>query len=150
MTRTQKAEKIIRNHVLWAIGISSVPIPFLDVIGVTAIHMDMLRQLTSLYDVDFDQHKGKAMITSLVSTTLAGSISAGTHIVGERGRAISRISTIILQGAVTYAIGQLFLSAFDQGAKSLFDVNIDDSGEFFEDAVEKGREYVENLIREKE
>ncbi len=149
MTKRTIAEKIIRNHVLWAVGVSSIPVPFLDVVGVTAIQMDMLRQLSRLYQVNFDDHRGKAFITSLISTLTAGSLAAGGRILGDRGRAISWASTIIFQGAVTYALGQLYLSALDQGMKSIFDIDLGTSGEFFEDAVEKGREYVEKLVREK-
>ncbi len=149
MTRKTIAEKIIRNHVLWAIGVSSIPLPFIDVVGVTAIQIDMMRQLSRLYQVNFDDHRGKAFITALISSLTAGSLAAGGRILGERGRAVSWVSTIIFQGAVTYALGQLYLSALDQGMKSIFDINIDSAGEFFEDAVEKGREYVEKLVREK-
>ncbi len=149
MSKKAKADKIIRNHVLWAIGVSAVPIPFVDIVGVTAIQLDMLKQLSRLYKIDFDANKGKALITSLVGTSLVGSLAASGRVIGEYGRAVSWASTMLLQGALTYAIGELFLSGIEEGCKSILDLDLDKASEFFDGAVEKGKEYVEQLVREK-
>ncbi len=150
MSRKDKAEKIIRNHVLWALGISAVPVPFIDVVGVTFIQLDMLKQLSRLYKVDYDANKGKMLITSLVGTSLVGSLAASGRVIGEYGRAVSWASTILLQGALTYALGQIYLSSLEEGCRSILDLDLDKAGEFFDDVVEKGKEYVEQLVREKE
>ena len=35
------ADKIIKRHILWAMGAGAIPIPIVDAIGVTSIQIDM-------------------------------------------------------------------------------------------------------------
>ena len=141
----QKAEEIIKRHVAWTLAVSAIPLPFVDVIGATAIQMDMIRQMSKLYGFDYDANKGKTLITSLITTTLAGSLAATTRTLPEVGRAASWLTTIMLQAAATYAIGVVFMSNFEQGV-ALIDFNLDKAGDLFEEAFEKGKEYAQNLI----
>ena len=150
MNRRAKAEEIIRNHVLYSMSVAAIPVPVIDIFGVTFIQMDMLKQLSKLYDLDFDENKGKMFLTSLLSSTVASTLSSGLKAVGEKGKLVSWASSIVLNGAITYAIGHLFLSAYEYTCKSLFDMDLEKAGDLFEEAFEKGKEYVENLIKDKD
>jgi len=57
--KREEADKIIKSHVLWAVGAGLVPLPLFDVAAVTAIQMDMLKQLAALYQVDYSTSTGK-------------------------------------------------------------------------------------------
>ncbi len=70
--RNKHAETIIRNHILWSMGASFlIPIPVADIFAVSALQLDMIRQLCRVYNVDFAETQGKAVVTSLTSSTLA-------------------------------------------------------------------------------
>ena len=44
--RTKHAETIIRNHVIWSMGAGMIPILVADVFAVSALQLDMIRQLS--------------------------------------------------------------------------------------------------------
>ena len=48
--RTKHADTIIRNHIVWSMGAGMIPIPIADFFAVSAIQLDMVRQLCKLYD----------------------------------------------------------------------------------------------------
>ncbi len=144
MTKKEQAQKIIHNHVLWAMAAGAIPFPFVDVVGVSFIQMDMFKQISKIYKADFDLNKGKALITSFVTSTLAGTISIGPSLFKTVKKPVSIVTNALLQGALTYALGILFLNSYDEG-KCFFDLGLSDSTELFEEAFEKGKEYVENL-----
>jgi uncharacterized protein (DUF697 family) len=149
MTRKEQAERIIRKHVLWSMAAAAIPLPVADVLGPTSIQMDMLQQLSALYKIDFSMNKGKAFLTSLVSSSFVGLLSVGARFGQQSKRRFGGwLANIILQGAMTYAIGQMYLSAYDYERKSPLDLGMDKAEDLFEEAFEKGKEYVEKLIRE--
>jgi len=69
--RKENANSIIRNHMIWSMGAGFIPVPIADFFAVTAIQLDMIRQLSRLYDVDFKETSGKAIITSLSGASVA-------------------------------------------------------------------------------
>nr|MBP7643489.1 DUF697 domain-containing protein [Saprospiraceae bacterium] len=69
--RSTDADSIIKNHMIWSMGAGFIPIPIADLFAVSAIQLDMIRQLSKLYEVDFKQTEGKAIITSLTTSGLA-------------------------------------------------------------------------------
>jgi uncharacterized protein (DUF697 family) len=96
--RSKHAETIIRNHVLWSMGAGFIPVVIADVFAVSALQLDMIRQLARVYNIDFSETQGKAIVTSLTSATLAriaaGSVAKLIPIVGS---VIGGISNSILQ-----------------------------------------------------
>ena len=59
------ADTIIRNHMLWSMGAGFIPVPIADFFAVSAVQLDMIRQLCNVYNIDFKQTQGKAVITAL-------------------------------------------------------------------------------------
>ena len=43
------ADDTIDSHVLWAMGAGAIPIPFLDTAAVTAIQLNMFKELCMIY-----------------------------------------------------------------------------------------------------
>ena len=60
-----EANSVIRNHLVWAMGAGFIPVPVADFFAVGAIQLDMVRQLCRVYDLEFKESEGKAIITSL-------------------------------------------------------------------------------------
>jgi len=50
-----KADRVINNHVMVSMGAGAIPVPLLDVAAVTAIQLDLIRELSYLYDADFSE-----------------------------------------------------------------------------------------------
>lgn len=79
-SKSKHAETVIRNHVIWAMGTGFIPVPIADVFAATAVQMDMIRQLCRVYDLEFSETQGKAIVTSLTSSILA---RAGARKIGR-------------------------------------------------------------------
>ena len=56
--RQDEASSIIKNHMMWSMGAGLIPVPIVDWFAVSAIQLDMIRQLATLYDIDFKQTEG--------------------------------------------------------------------------------------------
>ncbi|MDP4820780.1 MAG: DUF697 domain-containing protein, partial [Saprospiraceae bacterium] len=126
MTTDQKTERnthadtIIRNPVVWAMGAGFIPVLIADIFAVSALQLDMIRQLCKAYDVDFQQTQGKAVVTSLTSSTLAR-VSAGSlvKLVPGLGSILGGVTISIFAGASTYALGEVFKKHFESGGTIL-------------------------------
>ncbi|MCI5168355.1 MAG: hypothetical protein D3903_20245, partial [Candidatus Electrothrix sp. GM3_4] len=45
----EKGERIIRNHMLTAMGVGLIPFPVIDIVGITGVQLNMLRKLSNTY-----------------------------------------------------------------------------------------------------
>ena len=71
MTKGDEAENIITTHVVWSLGARLMPVPLFDIAAVTAVQMDMLKQLAELYEADFSKATGKTFVSALTGSTFA-------------------------------------------------------------------------------
>ena len=69
--KSKHADTIIRNHIVFSMGASFIPFPIADMLAVSALQLDMIRQLCRVYDIDFSETQGKAIITALSGPILA-------------------------------------------------------------------------------
>ena len=107
-----EAEKIIRTHVLWAMGGGLIPIPLVDFAAVTAIQLEMLQQLAELYQVNYSKSNGKAFVSALTGTTLASLGASMLKAIPGIGSLVGGASMSIMSGASTYAVGQVAINVF--------------------------------------
>lgn len=142
-----RAEKVIRDSVAWAMGAGLVPIPVVDMVAVTAIQIDMLKQLASLYQVDFSETRLKSWIAALSSGVMSKLGAGMIKFVPFIGSVVGGISMSVLSGASTYAVGQVFVRHFESGG-TLLDFDVNKFKEFYLHQFEVGREFVENLGKE--
>ena len=146
--RSKHAETIIRNHVLWSMGAGFIPVVIADVFAVSALQLDMIRQLARVYNIDFSETQGKAIVTSLTSATLAriaaGSVAKMIPIVGT---VIGGISNSIFAGASTYALGEVFKKHFDSGGTFL-DFDTSRLSKMYKEKFEKGKKVAEQWNKE--
>lgn len=148
--KSKHAETVIRNHVIWSMGASFiVPIPIADVFAVSALQLDMIRQLCRVYDKDFSESSGKAIITSLTSSIMAraGARSLIKLIPGI-GTVIGGVTVSIFNGASTYALGQVFKRHFDSGG-TILDFDPERLKKMYSEQFEKGKKVAEQLRQDK-
>ncbi|HHJ07169.1 MAG TPA: DUF697 domain-containing protein [Anaerolineae bacterium] len=144
MEKQQEAEKIINTHILWSVGGGLLPLPLVDIAAVTAVQIDMLKQLANLYEVDFSLSSGKALVAGLAGSVAAKFGSSFIKGVPGIGWLIGGISMPALSGTTTYAIGQVVLNHLEAGG-DLLDFNTDNVKDAYNAALEKGKEVVAEL-----
>ena len=139
-------EPIIKRHVIFAMGAGFIPIPVLDIAAVTAVQLDMIKQLCKVYGQDYSETSGKAFVGTLTSTTLArmtaSSVGSIFKVIPVIGSALGGAAVSVFAGATTYAIGQVMAKHFDSGG-SILNFDSTDLKDFYEEQVEKGKEIVE-------
>ncbi|MBI2567035.1 MAG: DUF697 domain-containing protein [Candidatus Schekmanbacteria bacterium] len=137
-------DEVVRRHVLFAMGLGLIPIPILDFVAISAIQLDMLRQLCRLYGHSFSESEGKYWVTSLTGSYLARLGATAIKAIPGIGSLVGGVSMSVLSGAATYAIGKVFLRHFDAGG-SPFDINLGKYREYYEEQFEKGKRVAEEL-----
>ncbi len=149
MNKSFQAEKIIRSHVLWAMGGGLIPIPLVDFAAVTAIQLGMLQELAALYEVKYASNTAKTFVSALTGTTLARLGASMLKAIPGVGSFIGGLSMSVMSGASTYAVGQVAINIFSSKSRGtvidFLNIDIDEAKGFYENAYEKGKSYVDDL-----
>ena len=147
-TREEMASNLVDRFALWSGVAGLIPVPLVDVATVGGLQIQMVRRVSQIYDVEFSENRGKALIASLV-----GSLIPATSGVGAASmlKTVPVIGTIaggfvmpVLSAGATYAIGKAFIQHFATGG-TLLDFNPPDYREFIRaqrdmwDSRRKGR-----------
>ena len=142
--RTTHANSVVKNHMIWAMGAGFIPVPIADFFAVGAIQLDMIRQLCKVYDVDFKETEGKAVITALTGSGLARLGARAVKFIPVVGSMIGGVTLAVLSGASTYAIGEVFKTHFETGGTFLdFDpVRIK---KYYDEKFEKGKQMAKEM-----
>jgi len=144
-SRERHADTVIRNHVIWSMGAGLIPILIADIFAVSALQLDMIRQLCKVYDIDFKETQGKALVTSLTSSTLArmGARSLIKLIPGV-GSMLGGATVSMFAGASTYALGEVFKIHFETGG-TILDFDPDRLTKKYREMFEKGKKVAVDL-----
>lgn len=145
---SKRAERTIRNHVMWSMGAGFIPFPVADFLAVAAVQLDMVRSLSNVYGVDFKETEGKALITSLTGSGLSRvGANALIKLIPGIGTALGGVSMSIMSGASTYALGQVFKRHFEGGG-SFLDFDTDRFRRFYDEQFEKGKKVAEDINKD--
>ncbi len=141
--------QIVRNHVLMSMGVGAIPIPILDIAGITAINLGMIKKISKNHEDQFN----KQIATNVISSLLAGmgAKSAATGAFGSLIKFIPVVGTLAgtvtypaIAGATTYALGQVFIRHYEAGG-TLLTLNTDSVKGFFNEQYEKGKTRVKDI-----
>jgi len=149
MTKEDKVDKIIQNHVLYAMGLGIVPIPLIDIVGVTATQLDMLSQIGKVYDKPFSDIGGKSFIASVTGTSVARIGASFIKAIPGIGSIIGGVSMSIMSGASTYALGQVCKRFFEDDI-DLENIDEDLAKTIYEEELEKGKQVASDLKQKAE
>ncbi len=147
--RGKHADSIIRNHVIWSMGAGFIPIAIADIFAVSAVQLDMIRQLSKVYEIDFKETEGKALITALTGSTLARMGASAIKLIPGIGSALGGVSMSLMGGASTYALGEVFKTHFATGGTFL-DFDPGRMKKFYQEKFEKGKEVAKDLKAQQE
>jgi len=143
------ANSIIKNHMIWSMGAGFIPVPIADFFAVSAIQLDMIRQLCKVYDIDFKETEGKAIITSLTSSGLARLGARAIKFIPGVGSVLGGVTLAILSGGSTYALGEVFKKHFETGGTFL-DFDPSRLKKYYDEQFEKGKEMAKKMKDEEE
>lgn len=146
--REDKADRVINSHVLISMGAGAIPVPLVDIAAVTAIQLDMIRELSYLYDADFSEDLAKNIISAVAGGTLAKIGASLIKTIPGVGSFLGGASMVALSGASTYAMGQVFVQHF-KGGGILSDFDFDFAKKMYNQEFEKGKKFAEELKKEK-
>ena len=145
--RESEADRIVHGHILWAMGAGLMPIPLFDIAAVTAVQMDMLRQLAAVYEVDFSNAGGKTFVGALTGGTFAHIGASLFKFVPGIGTVIGGLSMSVMSGASTYAVGSVARSYFVAG-KPFSNIDPEEAKRRYEEEYVRGREVATDLEAE--
>lgn len=145
--KIEGANSIIKNHMIWSMGAGMIPIPLADFFAVSAIQLDMIRQLCKLYDIDFKETEGKALISSLTGAGLARLGARAIKFIPGVGSLIGGITLVILSGGSTYALGEVFKKHFETGG-TILDFDPERLKKMYNEKFEKGKQYARDIQKE--
>jgi uncharacterized protein (DUF697 family) len=146
--RSKKANSIIKNHMIWSMGAGFIPVPIVDFFAVSAIQLDMIRQLCKIYDLDFKETEGKAFITALTGAGLARLGARAVKFIPGIGSVIGGVTLAVLSGGSTYALGEVFKKHFETGGTFL-DFDPGRLRKYYNEKFEKGKQLAKEF-KEKE
>ena len=147
--RGDSANSIIKNHMIWSMGAGFIPVPIADLFAVSAIQLDMIRQMCKLYEVDFKQTEGKAVITALTGSGLARLGARAVKFIPGVGSILGGITMSVLSGASTFALGEVFKKHFETGGTFL-DFDPKRLKKMYNEKFEKGKKVAEQIKRDNE
>ena len=131
--RHETASKLVDRFAVWSGVGGLIPLPFVDVLAVGGLQLQMLRRLSQIYDVQFSENRGKAVIASLAGTMIPVTSGMGAasalKTVPLLGMIASAFVMPVLSAGATYAIGKAFVQHFESGG-TLLDFNPPDYKEF--------------------
>jgi uncharacterized protein (DUF697 family) len=129
-------------------GAGLIPVLIADIFAISALQLDMIRQLCKVYNINFAETQGKAIVTSLTSSTLAR-ITAGSvvKLIPGLGSIVGGITVSVFAGASTYALGEVFKKHFSSGG-TILDFDPERLRKLYKEQFEKGKKVVEDLKNE--
>ncbi len=143
-SEVKHANSVIKNHMIWSMGAGFIPLPIVDFFAVSAIQLDMIRQLCKVFDVDFEETQGKALITALTGTSLARLGANAVKLIPGVGTMLGGVTLAALSGGSTYALGEVFKKHFETGGTFL-DFDPTRLKEYYNAKFEKGKEMAKEM-----
>lgn len=144
-----KVEKLIHQSVYASMGVGVTLLPFVNLAGVTALQLNMIRKLSQLYGVEFKENIAKKILTAVVasgaSVLATGPVGMLALSIPVFGTAAAFATLPTLNGISTLAMGRMFVTHFERGG-NFIDANMDSMKEDFKTAYQNSREQLGDMI----
>jgi uncharacterized protein (DUF697 family) len=144
VNRENLANRIIRDHVTFAMAAGAIPVPLVDIAAVTVVQVDAVRALARVYEIEFDPAVGKGLIVSIIGASAGRCAASIAKAVPGVGWVPATIANAAFAGASTYAVSHLFWVHFAREGK-LEDLDPASVRPLYEELFERGRSFVRNI-----
>ena len=151
--RSEKAEKIVRKHMLVALGTGVVP-PVVDIAALTSIQIRMLYLISQNYGQKFKDDWGKSVVGSLIggygmARLATGAVFSLMKFVPVVGQIAAPVSLSVVAAGSTYALGKVFIKHFGSGG-TLLNFHAEKLREYYYDQYEKGVKLAKDQTKSEE
>ena len=109
----------------------------------------MVKQMSRVFDVNFNEMQGKTLITTLVGSSMARIGASAIKLIPGIGSLLGSVAMPVLSGASTFALGQVFKQHFETGGTFL-DFDVDRLRKYYTEQFEKGKKVAEDIKREED
>jgi len=137
-----KVESAINYSMLLSGGVGIVPIPLVDFVGVTAIQLALVKQLSSFYGVEYTSSATKRTISALIGGAIpafgSSTLASWLKFIPGVGSVLGGSAMMLLSGASTYAVGHVFAQHFEKGG-TILDIDARDVKTQFNQYYEAGK-----------
>lgn len=148
--RQAEAQNIVKSNIVTSMASGLIPIPLFDIISLTNIEFHMIQTLAEHYEVPVD-NISRSLVTSLISGALPVISMLG---LGSMVKSIPGIGSLagsgsvsIISGAISYAVGQVFIKHFEEGG-TLKDFNPASAKNYFSEQFKTGKMIAKDLLQE--
>lgn len=135
-----QVDKTIKHHMWASAGLGIIPVPLVDLAGVTLVQLNMLRKLSNYYGVPFSKNVVKNLLGSLLGGAVPAAVGAPVASLVKAvplvGTAIGVLTAPVVGAATTYAVAKVFVQHFASG------------GTFLTFNPEKVREHYAQMFKE--
>ena len=137
---------IVKNNSALAMGAGLIPLPWVDFAAIIAVQLKLGKELADHYGVDYKEEQVKGIVVSLIGayTTSAAASTAGAALAKALpglGSVIGLVTLPVVAGAITYAVGKVFIQHLESN-RTFLSLNAPDVQAGFLREVEKGKEVV--------
>ncbi len=121
--RRRKAIAIVERYANWSAVGGVIPVPIANAAAITALMVRMIKSLSTLYDVPFEQNRTRAAVIGLMGGVLPTGLatiaaSTLTYFVPGYGMFSLAVSSVT-SSAYARSIGQLYIEHFEIGATQI-------------------------------
>lgn len=116
MTTQERADELIHNHVAGAAAAAAIPLPFFDLVAVTAVQLSLMRRLGRLYGADVGVDAAGAVGVGLFGALLPRVAASALKILPGIGTIGGAVAQSALSGATTWALAQSMRDRLERGA----------------------------------
>src|SRR3954467_1663730 len=76
--REEVASQLVDRYSVWSGAAGLIPVPLVDLAAVAGVQLQMLRQLSEIYEIPFSDNRGKSIIASLAGAIIPASTATTT------------------------------------------------------------------------
>jgi len=118
--RLTAAAGVVSSASKWSAAAGFIPVPYLDLAGLAAIQVKMVKDISELYGSSVKDEAVQTAVSTLLGTLvgagLAGPLAASTaKLVPVLGTVAGGIGMGLSGAAATYAVGKVFINHFEGG-----------------------------------
>jgi uncharacterized protein (DUF697 family) len=149
--RQDKGLRTVKNYMWWSMGAGLIPVPLVDLAAVSGVQVKMLADVSKIYEVPFQESRGKAVIGSLLGFVLSSSLACGASSLLKAipvvGTIVGGTSMAIFSGASAWALGNVFIQHFEAGGTFL-NFKPEEVKDYFKQQFEEGQKLAADLQNE--
>jgi uncharacterized protein (DUF697 family) len=149
--RRLKAENRVKSHVMASMTLALVPVPAFDLAALAGNHLAMIKALCVIYEADYHADRARAILISLLAgaTPVAAvvGLSSAAKLIPGIGSLVGSGGVSVTGGAITYAVGRVFISHLEDGG-DLLRPQMGVLRERMRRELARGKEFAERMRKE--